>query len=283
MKRIWILLALATVNTACVSEDPTVADEPAPDGKADGSSATARFPALEFAYTTGHDFYECVSAPLGQIPATWGVAVDANLPRFQRLWNLRGEPMLRAAAQLLGPRFFTRTDRSGRTTTVSNLEATFTVCPNDPGMGLPLIIQMKDFVDLNTGAPIPANDDDFLAYTFHEILHRFIDDKAASLRFDGTAKLVQPTPALAFWSQWLDANAATLSPTVIKPVVLQHLHLIAIMKASWIAIGRADLIARERTYDATMDTTGSMATAWAITDLAGATDALVDEIRQRSR
>lgn len=265
----------------CVSESdepPSSGVDDTEDSKADGN--TSGIPLLAFDYTSGHDHFDCASP----IPAKWHAAIDASVPHFQALWNARGEPLLRTTAQLLGTRFFTTTDRAGRRSAVRNLQGTFTACPGSPGMGVPLILQASFYVDLaGTGAVLTSKSDEWLTYTFHEVLHRFVDDKAAALTYAGLPQLVQPTPALAYWSQWLSDNAATLPPTVIKPVVLQHLHLLAIMKAVFTKIGRPDLIAHMRTFDTTYDTTGSMGTAWSIVDLPGATEALVGEIKQRSR
>jgi hypothetical protein len=291
-----VVTCAAAAGVACGGNDdePSAAAEMAGGGNDDEPVASveqeqrdealrATYPLVEFGYTTGHDYFHCVAQPFGALPARWSAALDRSIPYYQTTWNQRGEPLFATTAQLLGPKFFSTTDRVGRRVPIRNLQATFTMCPGSPGMGLPVLLQMGTYVDKDgTGLPIAALTDEWLVYAFHEFLHKFIDDKARSLRYDGAPVPGQPTPALAYWSTMLDASAASM-PTVIKSVVLQHLHLLAIMKSVFLKLGRNDLVTRTRTYDSSADTTGSMGLAWTIVDQADATDILVDEIKTRSR
>lgn len=106
-----IFLTLLVV-AACVSADDNATTDAAVDDRGDSKAddSSTGIPRLELTYTSGHDHFDCATP----IPAKWHAAIDASVPHFQALWNTRGEPLLRTTAQLLGPKFFTTTDRTGR-------------------------------------------------------------------------------------------------------------------------------------------------------------------------
>lgn len=134
------LLALAT---------PAAAQQPAP------------IPTIHFVYPgpSGTVFDRSCENWLHRKTAKADVdEVLARKPEFEAQWKARGEEYLRIAV-----------DGAGAPFPYAAMQATLTVCAPD-SMGMPLLIQMNDFLSSNTSTPYAH---DFALLVFHEVMHHY--------------------------------------------------------------------------------------------------------------
>jgi len=126
-----------------------------------------------------------------------------RIPQFQRLWNSQGEENLRATVNLFKLNFNRKEE-----------VATLILCPWFPPMSSPLMIRMRDFLKSSTKDPKPEFY--FVALTFHELLHQYLDSN-----FD----------------QFLTERKSPLFKKYAKEVdgVLVHMHLLAILKSVYLS------------------------------------------------
>jgi len=122
-------------------------------------------------------------------------------PEFQRKWDEEGPAYLRAAFREVGQPF-----------PYHEMQMAMTVCPATSTMSLPLMINMRQFLSTAKSTPPP---DDFAEKIFHELMHHY----------------VHPVMAQSALRKKYSAEA---------PVVLSHLHVMALEKFVLEKLGKRD-------------------------------------------
>lgn len=135
--------------------------------------------------------------------------VQQKLPTLRNLWSSYENPLLGTTTTIVGKSFFRHEE------TVSVL-----ACPNLKGQAEPLLVPIWPYLSTTTrGSPFDMRF--FIGVTFHELLHRYVDNI-----FGG---LTPSTPLLKKYS-----NESLL--------VRRHLHVDAIQKAVYLRLGLTDEI-----------------------------------------
>lgn len=136
----------------------------------------------------------------------------AKVPSLQKEWDKQGRPLLMTAVILVGKPF-----------TMQDLQAAVFLCPRYPFMGTPLALNVISYMDGPAkdisalgGTPMPIFL--FVSTTFHEILHKYVNDILAK----------RPSRILAI------TNDTELYET--------HLHVFALQKAVFEALNLAHLL-----------------------------------------
>ena len=132
-----------------------------------------------------------------------------KVPQLQQLWGKNEKDLLGTATLVTGKSFRRKEE------TVSTL-----ICPNLKGQAEPILIPMWPYMSTTTQGR-PFDQKFFIGVTFHELLHRYIDEILGGM--------MPSTPLLQKYS-----NENLL--------VRRHLHVDAVQKAVYLKLGRGDEI-----------------------------------------
>src|SRR5713101_8902700 len=138
-----------------------------------------------------------------RVEESWMREIEAKLPSFQEFWDKEAPFLPGTMASEIGRPFRRR-----------EMVAALTLCPVS-SMSTPLLIKVRRFMDGPTqGKPQPMHM--FSALVFHELLHTYVG-YYASLKSGLVEKYRNE-----------------------QPVVLTHLHLMAVMKHVYLKLGRQE-------------------------------------------
>jgi hypothetical protein len=147
-----------------------------------------------------------------KIEPAWKQELNNRLPQWQKLWNQEGTQLLKQAIKIVGKAF-----------PQNNFSVPLSVC-SFPSMSTPLIVNVR--YSLKSFTEHPNLDDVTISTIDHELLHNYID-----------SFLPKETPLLIKYKS--------------EPkMVLSHLHLFALQKATYLALGwqskLKDVIAKDK-------------------------------------
>ena len=147
-----------------------------------------------------------------KIEPAWKQELNNRLPQWQQLWNQEGAQLLKQAIKIVGKPF-----------PQNNFSVPLSVC-SFPSMSTPLIVNVR--YSLKSFTEHPNLDDVTISTIDHELLHNYID-----------SFLPKETPLLIKYKS--------------EPkMVLSHLHLFALQKATYLALGwqskLKDVIAKDK-------------------------------------
>ena len=167
----------------------------------------------------------CARETKVSVDEKWRTELEIRLPEFQTAWEQSGTELLNTASTVVGKKF-----------SEGEFSVALTLC-SFPSMSNPLLINMRYALASFTEQPIPL--DVTVSTIFHEILHRYLNDKIPE-----HSKLLK--------------KYSTESETV-----LSHLHLFALQKAVYLKLKQEDLLQKVITKDRTLPN-GSYKRAWEI-------------------
>jgi len=180
-----------------------------------------------------------------KIEPGWIQEVRAKIGSYQDFWD-------KEAPALLG----TTVSEIGRPFRRKEVEAVLTLCTIS-SMSIPLLINVRRFMDGPTqGKPHPMYM--FSALVFHELLHAYIG-YYASLKSGLVEKYRNE-----------------------QPVVLTHLHLMAVMKHVYLKLGRQEQLKEIIAWDSAAENP-VYKRAWQIVNDIEGHQAFVDELKASSR
>lgn len=147
-----------------------------------------------------------------KIDSSWPSELNNRLPQWQQLWNQEGTQLLKQAIKIVGKPF-----------PQNNFSVPLSLC-SFPSMSAPLIVNVR--YSLKSFTDHPNLDDVTISTIDHELLHNYID-----------SFLPKETPLLIKYKS--------------EPkMVLGHLHLFALQKATYLALGwqskLKDVIAKDK-------------------------------------
>jgi hypothetical protein len=178
-----------------------------------------------------------------RIDPQWYVELKSKIGSFQDYWDREGALLMAAAIAESGKPFRHR-----------DVVATLTLCPV-PSMSRPLLINMRAYLDgpsRDKARPMLL----FSELVFHELLHTHV---SAVLPQDQSVLLARYKGE--------------------SPVVRNHLHLMALMKAAYLRLGREDQL-RQLIERDSLEDGPEYKRAWQIvTDIEGH-DAFVQELKR---
>lgn len=204
------------------------------------SEAVNEYPSVHFHYSFVPFDRACSKLSEDTIEEAWIAELEKRLPSFQAYWDREGPRLLAAALAEVGKPFRRR-----------EVSATLSLC-KFPSMSHPLLVNMRRFMDSATdGEPRPM----FLfgALVFHELLHTYVFDNLEA-------------------SELIDKKYDA-EPGSVK----SHVHLMAIMKKTYLKLGLEEELARITEKDSKIGPI--YARAWEIVSLEGH-EALLSELRE---
>lgn len=186
----------------------------------------------------------CANRTDYEIKAAWRSELAGSLPRWRKLWETEGRPLLVAAARITGRPF------PDRESTVSLSLCTF------PSMSAPLLVNARHALHAFTEKPV--SDAVLMGTVVHEILHGYLDGFVA-------------------------ADSPVLSKYASEPAgVRGHLHLFALLKASYLKHGWRTKLDEVVAKDQSLPN-GDYRRAWAIINGADGHGRFLDELRGEKR
>ena len=141
----------------------------------------------------------CATKTSYRIDPAWVQELADQLPDWRKLWNQEGMLLLKTTIKLIGRPFAQQ-----------NFQVSLSLC-SFPSMSAPLIINTRYVLRSFTNHPIP--DYVFISTIYHELLHNYID-----------SFLPKNTPLLIKYKNESKG-------------VLNHLHLFALEKATYLQLG----------------------------------------------
>jgi hypothetical protein len=205
------------------------------------ASASAGTPPVQLLYADGFDAV-CAQQTKYSIQPAWIAEVNQRLPEFQREWQKRGEPLLRATEQVVGKKFHERA-----------FQVSLSVC-SFPSMAEPLLINARFSLKSFIADALPV--DVTVSIIFHELLHRYL-----------SGRMPQRSAVLA--------RSAGEDDTVQS-----HLHLFAVQKAVYLRLGLRDTLERVIVKDRQLPNK-SYGRTWDMLDDGGTYSALIGELKSR--
>jgi hypothetical protein len=149
----------------------------------------------------------------GQVHTDWIQEAVRELPHFQASWDRDGSTLLATTTELFQQPFPRREE-----------SVHLHLCRSQHSMATPLLVEYAPFLEGPTGGH-PAPKALFIDEVFHELLHRYV---------------------VTLVAHWPTPIAARLSGEA--QIVRVHLHLMAIQRAVYTRLGRADLIASDQAH-----------------------------------
>lgn len=141
----------------------------------------------------------CSSKTSYKINPAWDQELNNRLPQWEKLWKQEGTQLVKAAIKLIGKPF-----------PQNNFSVPLSLC-SFPSMSAPLIVNVR--YSLKSFTNHPNLDDVTISTIEHELLHNYID-----------SFLPEETPLLIKYKSE-------------SKIVLGHLHLLALQKATYLALG----------------------------------------------
>jgi len=173
------------------------------------------------------------------IQQEWIEETANRLNEFQSLWDKDGPEYLKTALQEVGGTF-----------PFQEVQATLTVCPM-ASMSSPLIVSVKNFLST---AEKPRQPDTFAEDLFHELLHTY------------TRPVYDQSPLRSKYA----AEA---------PVVLNHLHVMALEKFVLQKLGKTALLKWLDSFYRSGKSPGPYERAWDIVDKIEGHEAFINELK----
>ncbi len=166
--------------------------------------AAPGYPRLFFSYSSLYDD-ACVGGDTQQIDPAWADEADQRTTEFAALWEKNADELLGRLVDDFQKGFSRK-----------EMTATLSVCPHS-SISNPLVINVKPY--LKTFMPQYPSwpNQAFVDAVFHELIHNWLNDN-----------LAWPTPLMNLYKNE-------------PPVVLNHLHLIAIQRLIYGELKRDDL------------------------------------------
>jgi hypothetical protein len=206
-----------------------------------GAHFSMKTPAITLFYAGMFDEV-CAQKTSYKIEAALVQEVNDRLPQWKKLWDQDGTQLLTMAIKLTG-RPFPR----------NNISVPLSLC-SFPSMSAPLFVNVRYALKNFTGQP---NTDDVTISTIeHELLHDYID-----------SFLPKKTALLTKYSSE-------------KKMVQGHLHLFALQKAIYLALGRESTLKKVIEKDKSLPN-GDYRRAWEIVNDKEDYSAFVAELRER--
>ncbi len=179
-----------------------------------------------------------------RVEESWMREIEAKLPSFQEFWD-KEAPFLPGTMALEIGRPFRRRE----------MVAALTLCPVS-SMSTPLLINVRRFLDGPTqGKPQPMHM--FSALVFHELLHTYIP---------------YPLPGSRLMEKYKSE----------PPLVLTHVHLMAVMTLVYLKLGRREQLKEIIAWDSAAENP-IYRRGWQIVNDIEGHQAFVDELKAFSR
>jgi hypothetical protein len=175
-----------------------------------GASARASqpitaIPPVDLSYANLFDEV-CAQQTNYQINPSWVSEINTCLPEFKSAWAKEGSILLKTSEEIVGKHFREK-----------QFLVSLSVC-SLPSMGDPLLVNMR--YSLKSFSPTPLSMDVSVSIIFHKLLHRYLADKIPA-----NSKLLL---------KYKDEEGTVAS----------HIHLLALQKAVYLKLGRADTFKR---------------------------------------
>ena len=173
-------------------------------GRSSGAAAApaAGYPRVELVYQYLPFDRTCEQWLNIKLEESWMREIEAKLACFQEFWDKKAPSLLGTTVSQIGKPFRRR-----------EMVAALTLCPVS-SMSTPLLINVRRFLDGPTrGKPQPMHL--FSALVFHELLHTYIP---------------YPLPGSRLMEKFKDE----------PPMVLTHIHLMAVMKHVYLKLRRRE-------------------------------------------
>ena len=179
----------------------------------------ADYPAVTFKYSQIFDS-TCAEMTKQPIDAAAVTELENRLDSFREHWRKEAPQLLGTTVKLTKAPFQFRETR-----------AALSLCSGFPSMSLPLTINMRFYLKSLRGEKTESMTV-FSTVVFHELLHRYVADRLATLT-DKT------TPLLTKYKE--------------EPQLVQgHLHVLAIIKAVYVKLGREKDLDEVTAFDQTL-------------------------------
>jgi len=215
---------------------------------ASGRAQAADYPDVPFEYSQIFNS-TCAEITKQPIDAAAVTELENRLDSFREQWRKEAPQLLGTTVKLTKARFQFR-----------ETKAALSLCFGFPSISLPLIINMRFYLKSLRGdkaAPMTR----FSATVFHEVLHRYVNDRIETL----------PGKTTPLLTKYRD-----------EPQVVQnHLHVGAIMKAVYAKLGREKDLEEDSAVEQTLRRSApAIKRAQEIVDKEGAEN-FISEIRKR--
>jgi hypothetical protein len=204
------------------------------------AQAFATLPSVDVSYANLFD-EACAQQTKYQINPSWVSEINTRLPEFKAAWAKDGPVLLKTSEHIVGKNFREK-----------QFLVSLSIC-SLPSMGDPLLVNMR--YSLKSFSSTPLSMDVTVGVIFHELLHRYLAGKIPA-----NSKLL-----LKYKSE--------------DETVTSHLHLLALQKAVYLKLGRADTLKRVVEKDQALPNK-SYTRAWEIIDHRESYKSFVEELRQ---
>ena len=168
-------------------------------------SLASDVPKVTFSYAEVFDSL-CVKKTGDKIDPKWVSELTSRLPDLRSQWRKSGRVLLKTTVGMIGTKFDER-----------EIGAVLSLCSLFPSLHDPLLINMR--YSLKSFTQTPLSTEVTLSIVYHEILHRYLKGK-------------------------IPARSALLTKYGSEDeTVLRHLHLFAVQKATYLALGLSKTLA----------------------------------------
>ncbi len=201
--------------------------------------AAPGYPKVELIYSFVPFDRGCSALAGVEIEQEWIDELEAKVGTFQQYWDREGPRLLATVVELTGTPFLRR-----------DVTATMTLC-KFRSMSLPLLLNMRRFLE-STRDEEPEPMFLFGALVLHELLHTYVVDQIET--------------------SYLTDEKYADEPGSVR----SHVHLMALMKATYLKLGREDELAEIIARDSQLGPI--YARAWEIVNEIEGHEAFLDEI-----
>lgn len=119
-------------------------------------------PVVKFHYSAAIDKFVCPAQGKNKILKSWHDELKIKQDLLEQEWNNNGPKLLGETSKLIGKPF-----------SYAHADIPIFLCPNLPGMGLPLMIPVRMYLQ-NAVVEQPWHNSEFVDMVYHEILHMYV-------------------------------------------------------------------------------------------------------------